>query len=218
MARGRPAKKRPTPKAGENVPNVYREMLADAVSSSPSHLSEEGRAVKRRRVGGHIVTQSNRDAVAHESGQSSKAANDSDLDELFEDIKSSQQNIMQTDSEDSADSDMNWEEVQLGNAVSQEGTPEVDDDEAEGLDLVLKGDGGGDGFTLPQRPKRKPMTAEDRKLRLEIHKMHVCCLLAHVYLRNYWCNDENVYVGSQKCTLIAHMLKVDLSRQLSGSY
>ena len=218
MARGRPAKKGPAPKGGENVPNVYREMLADAVSSSPSRLSEEGRAVKRRRVGGHIVTQSNSDAVAHESDQGSKAATNSELDELFEDVKPNQQSITQTDSEDSAGSDMNWEEVQLGDAVSQEGTPEVQDDEAEGLDLVLKGEKGEDGHTTSERPKRKPMTAEDKKLRLEIHKMHVCCLLAHVYLRNYWCNDENVYVGSQACVLIAQMLNVDLSRQLSGSY
>ena len=195
MARRRPVKKGSAPVANENVPKVYREMLADAVSSSPSHLGEEGRAVKRRRVGGHIVTQRNRDAAAHESDHKTEARNDSDLDELFEDVQPNQQSIIQTDSEDSADSDMNWEEVQLGNVVSQEGTPEIEDDDAEGLDLVLQGDGGGGGYKRSQRPKRKPLTAEDRKLRVEIHKMHVCCLLAHVYLRNHWCNDEGVYVG-----------------------
>lgn len=201
MARGRPAKKgTKSQTTGEisvkkDVPDVYREMLADAVLSSPSRMGDEGKTVKRRRVGGRLVTRQAEEAGSYQSNHSIKAASGSDLDDLFEDVKPIQQQIIQTDSEDSADGDMDWEEVHLGNHVSQEGTPEPDKAEDEGLNLVLKGHGDKHKGATFGRPKRKPMTAEDRKLRLDIHKLHLCCLMVHIYIRNHWCNDEKVYVG-----------------------
>ena len=40
--------------------------------------------------------------------------------------------------------------------------------------------------------RRKPVTGSEKKLRLQIHKAHLLCLLGHVYTRNLWCNDEEV--------------------------
>ena len=203
MARGRPAKERTkmhttgkTPSKSD-LPDVYQEMLADVVSSSNLQMDEGGRAVKRRRVGGRILTQSNEKSALNRSDHGSTVADNSDLDELFEDVIPTRQSIVQTDSEDSADSDMAWEEVQLGNPISPEGTPEPEDGNGKGLDLVLKGNKDEDRATMSGRPKRKPITAEDKKLRLEVHKMHLCCLIAHVHIRNHWCNDEVVHVGHQ---------------------
>ena len=205
MARGRTSKKdakrHGTSKASAegNIPDVYKEMLVDAISS-PSQLGDNGRASKRRRVGGRIVTQSNQEAPSDQSDHTGQVAEASDLDELFEDVNPTPQRIVQTDSEDSVNSDMDWEEVQLGNPASREGSSEPENAAEEGLNLVLRAHGNENKAAPSGRTKRKPITAEDKKLRVEVHKMHLCCLLVHVYIRNHWCNDEQVYVGGQCST------------------
>ena len=176
---------------------MYREMLADAVSSSPTQRSEGDRPVKRRRVGGRIISQGSDENTSHQSDHSSKVANTSDLDDLFEDVESNRQQIVKTDSEDSADSDMNWEEVEIGDHVDQEVTSEPKDANNGQLNLVLGGEDGDHNDSSHGKVKRKPMTAEDKKLRLEIHKMHLCSLLAHVHFRNHWCNNNDVLVCFQ---------------------
>ncbi|KAJ9122302.1 hypothetical protein QFC22_001723 [Naganishia vaughanmartiniae] len=54
-----------------------------------------------------------------------------------------------------------------------------------------------DGLTQEQRRRKevlalrkKPVTARDRAIRLEVHKMHVVALLANAALRNKWCSDD----------------------------
>ena len=184
------------------VPAVYQEMLADATSSTPSRVGEEGRALKRRRVGGQIITQGDKKASPVQSDVNDGTAENSDFDELFEDVKPTQQQTVKTDSEDSADSDVDWEEVQLKDDGSEGGTPEPNQSNEEGLNLVLNNHEKSSKFAVT--PKRKPLTVEDKKLRLEIHKMHICCLLVHVYLRNHWCNDEKVYVSHYVHPLSLH--------------
>ena len=189
------AKSKATGKApAENdVPDVYREMLADAISSSPTRKSEDGRVVKRRRVRGRVVTQGNDDTTSNQSDLSSRIGNDSEVDELSEDVQPVQQRIIQTESEDSADSDMDWEEVVPSESVKQEGTLEHETTQSGELNLILGREGHERDSEKYGRPKRKPITAGERKLRLDIHKMHVCSLMAHIYLRNRWCNDGKVH-------------------------
>ena len=180
------------------VPEVYREMLADAVTSSPTQTSDDGRPIKRRRVGGRIVTQHHDSPASHQSDESSKTGNDSDLDELFEDVRPHRQQILQTESEDSADSDLDWEEVVSREGVKQEGTPERENTKLGELYLVLGQEGQESKLSRQQHPKRKPATAEEKRLRLEIHKMHLCSLIAHVYTRNHWCNDGKIHAALKK--------------------
>lgn len=191
---GKGAKSRPSGKAPvtQDVPDVYREMLADVVSSSPTRKSEEGRVVKRRRVGGQIVLQESDDAMSCQSDQRPTDAPGSDMDDLFEDIVPNQQRIIQTESEDSADSDIDWEEVDLRDHEKEEVTPEPEISDTGDLNLVLGGDE--QRTSKYGRVKRKPMTAADKRFRLEVHKIHVSSLLVHVHLRNHWCNDEKIYV------------------------
>lgn len=165
----------------DNVPDVYKDMLAGALSS-PTQSSGEGRPIKKRRVGGRIVAQR----------QPNSANEQSDIDDLFEEPTHAPQNIIQTESEDSADSDVNWEEVELKHESDARASTEPEGDVNENLQLVLGGEE--QGAPRSKLIKRKPITAEEKKLRLEIHKMHVCSLLAHVYLRNHWCNDEAIHV------------------------
>ena len=184
--------------ARDVVPDVYREMLANAATSSPTQTSDDGRPIKRRRVGGRIVTQRHDGPASHQSDQSCKTDNDSDLDELFEDVTPHRQQILQTESEDSADSDLDWEEVVSREGVKQEGTPERETDKLGELHLVLGQEGQESKLSRQQRLKRKPATAEEKRLRLEIHKLHLCSLIAHVYTRNHWCNDGKVHTALKK--------------------
>ena len=90
------------------------------------------------------------------------------------------------DSEDSGDVD--WEDVDLGATLPLDLKPA----EPETLEVVLN------DLNVPKKPsvERKKVTAVDRKIRLEAHKLHLLCLLAHISLRNRWCNDESIQVSS----------------------
>lgn len=175
-----------------DVPDVYRDMLADTVSSFPTRTSADGRAVKRRRVGGRVVIQAN---DSPQSTPESKATNEDNIDDLFNEPKPGRQRIEQTESEDSTESDVDWEEINLKDSGTQGAAVERDFEESGELNLVLGGD---ERRTSKSAQVRlKPVTAAEKKLRLEIHKMHLCSLLVHVYIRNHWCNDESVHVSFQ---------------------
>ncbi len=195
MARRGPAKKPPSSKAGkvpadDGVPHVYRDMLVDATSSSPTRMNEEGRAIKKRRVKGCIITQSNEEIASYHSDQSGDVAHDSELNEPFEDTKPNLQQVFQTESEDSGDSDVDWEEIDLQNDA---GAPDHEHHEPENLNIVLGGEKSEQTSPQGGMAKRRPITAEEKMLRLEIHKMHLCSSMAHVFLRNHWCNDGTVH-------------------------
>ena len=171
------------------VPDAFRELLVETRSSAPNR--EERRPVKRRRIGGKLVEQ---DVVAAEetaSVKSEKLDVGHDLDDLFEEDVSSRQEILLSESEDSADSDVDWENVDL----KQEGKDEEPDEitvPTEPIELNLVLDKGRE--SQDERPKRKAVTALEKKLRLEIHKLNICCLMIHVHIRNHWCNDDQIQV------------------------
>ena len=193
MARtGRGAKSKGDGKAkGPNaVPDVYGDMLAEAVSS-PTRKSEDGTPVKRRRVEGRIVIQNVNENASHQPQQSISTGEQKDIDDLFEEPVPAPQHIEQTESEDSADSDEDFEDVDLGSNVKQPDSSDHEMEEPGDLKLVL---GGNDQETSKSmQVRRKPITSMEKKLRIEIHKLHLCSLLAHVYLRNHWCNDDKVH-------------------------
>ena len=195
MARRGPTKKTPSSKAGkipadDVVPSVYRDMLVDATSSSPTRTNEEGRVIKRRRVKGRIVTQSKEDLASLHSEQSDDGAHESEFTDAFESDKPNLQKIFQTESEDSGDSNVDWEEIELQNAAA---ASDHEHHEPEDLNIVLGGEKSEHASTHGGMAKRRPITAEEKMLRLGIHKMHLCSLMAHVFLRNHWCNDGDVH-------------------------
>lgn len=190
-----------TPRAGPRdvalraIPEVYREMLADAASSSPTGLDEDGRTPKRRRVGGRVVIQQAQDTLPIQPSAASETAGDTGGDSEAGTLLKAQQQTAYDDSADSVESDPAWEEVDLRDGWKGEGSTL----EPQELNLVL----GGKENSATKQPsqRRKPVTSEERKLRLEIHKMHLLSLLAHVHLRNHWCNDTE----TQVCTLLGSM-------------
>ena len=173
-----------------SIPNVYRDMLAD-VASSPMQSDDDGRSVKKRRVAGRVVIDRQECTSSPVIQPKYEAPNDS-IDDLFEEPAPVQQHIYQSGSEDSADSDINWEEVNLKDDANGEASSEAESHIGE-LNLVLGVEKRGPSRI--ERERRKPITAAERKLRLEVHKMHLCSLLVHVYIRNHWCNDLNAHVS-----------------------
>ncbi|KAJ6188420.1 hypothetical protein N7519_003328 [Penicillium mononematosum] len=94
------------------------------------------------------------------------------------------------DSSTSDESDVDWEDVELQqppqSLLNKQFTSQGDDEMLQ--------------ITLEQEPekhkkavqRRKPLNGAERKIRLDVHKCHVLCLLGHVQLRNMWCNDEEL--------------------------
>ena len=192
MARGgKEAKSRVAGKANARtvVPDVYNEMLTEAVSS-PTRKSEEETSIKRRRVGGHIVIQNADDNLPRRPEQNIDTQDHMSIDDLFEEPRPNIQLIEQTESEDSADSDEDFEDVDLGSSVHQHDISDHEMEEPSEINLVL---GDTQKIQRSTQVRRKPITLKEKKLRLEIHKMHLCSLLAHVRIRNYWCNDADVH-------------------------
>ncbi|OKL60866.1 hypothetical protein UA08_03363 [Talaromyces atroroseus] len=165
----------------EEIPEVYRELLAEAdarASKEPQHGSSP---VKRRKVGERLfatqITEPNTEVQAT-----------SDSNNVLESTQ--EQPIYDLDADDGSedDSDMEWEEVliQQPERSIQERTAVTGD---ESLDITLKKPSN-QRRTIVRR--RKPVSGAEKKLRLDIHKNHVLCLLGHVYIRNLWCNDDEV--------------------------
>ena len=172
------------------VPDVYSDMLAEAVSS-PTRKSEDGTPIKRRRVGGRIVIQDVNENVSHQPEHSISTGEHKGIDDLFEEPAPTPQHIEQSESEDSADSDEDFEDVDLGSNVKEPGSSDHEVEEQGDLKLVLGGNNQETSKSMQVR--RKPITSVEKKLRSEIHKLHLCSLLVHVYLRNHWCNDKMVH-------------------------
>jgi xeroderma pigmentosum group C-complementing protein len=179
--------------SGRNaVPEVYQQMLAEAL---PSQSNSPERPLKRRRTGSRKDS-----SVVKGPGKISMPFDEDDEEIEFEDViearnqedseaskfgalPKAQQTAYRDSEEESDESDHEWEGVDF-DALPQDNEPSGD------LELTLK------PRTAPQNqritPRRKVVSKAEKVLRLEAHKMHVLCLLAHMERRNEWCNDDEV--------------------------
>lgn len=172
------------------VPDVYREMLADTVSSATT-INDAGKIIKRRRVAGQIVKQSEIQGTVDNLERDSSGLNNLGQVDLAPHHELPSQQVIYNDSEDSAQSDLNWEEVDLKEGLDEDSSQHSDDQTGE-LNLVLNE--GRSGSQVQGKSRKVPVTAAERRIRLEVHKMHLLCLLMHIHLRNHWCNGEEVHV------------------------
>ncbi|CAK7262609.1 hypothetical protein SEPCBS119000_000046 [Sporothrix epigloea] len=51
------------------------------------------------------------------------------------------------------------------------------------------------GANLARAKSKKPISRAEREHRVEIHKMHLLCLMAHAAQRNRWCNSPKVHAA-----------------------
>lgn len=160
-----------------DIPAVYQEMLAEAEARDP-HAFDSTRQIKRRRVQTSNVPTRTSGSITNDRS-----------DTRGKDVAQAVQTVY--DSPSSEESDMEWEEVDLEQKPPQAGR-------VSGVSLAA-GQDEDIQITLDtpaaQRQKtvsRKPISNAERKLRLDIHKVHLLCLLRHVQIRNLWCNDDNL--------------------------
>jgi len=187
MAAKKAATRGKAPSSRNAVPEVYQQMLAEALPTQPNIPV---RPLKRRRTGPRSAPSSA--GGRHKSSDPVDEDDEEDVD--FEDVldtrdsdsdapPKAQQTAYRDSDEESNESDHEWEGVDF-DTLPEDNEPTGD------LELTLK------PRTTPQRqkvaPRRKVVSKAEKVLRLEAHKMHVLCLLAHLDRRNEWCNDEEV--------------------------
>lgn len=175
-----------------DLPDVYAEMLSEALSS-PAQVSDEGKIIKKRRVAGRVAGEGKDLRVDHQAEKLQDIESITDGEEgIGTSFERAKQQIFD-ESEDSEPSDGDWEDVDFVKPIMYQEEPLGRDDAGDGgLDLVLET---GDREAQSQTTlKRKPITQAEKQIRVDIHKMHLLCLLFHVHVRNHWCNDEKVHV------------------------
>lgn len=175
------------------IPDVYGEMVAEAVADENTQRLDT-RPSKRRKISeepteepaGAIQLDIDLFGLSQiDDGNSSQIQNPSETVPPL-------QQIVYDDFEGSEESDIEFEDVELEPADDQ--TDQTDGDEKpeqKTLQLDLS------TATLDRArrgvQRRKPVGPAERKKRLEVHKAHLICLLAHLSCRNRWCESEAVH-------------------------
>jgi len=178
VARGR---RRPASVAGEPaLPDVYQEMLRESgVGASVARQ-------KRRKVGkegDEIIDTAWPSALKPAIASNTKPTQEQreKPGEKPELVEAADEGL---DDSDDDDNEVDWEDVDLTTVLEPKPAgPAV-------LEVTLNDSSEMKGSTL----ERRKVTAMDRKIRLEVHKLHLLCLMAHVSRRNQWCNNKQVQV------------------------
>jgi xeroderma pigmentosum group C-complementing protein len=108
--------------------------------------------------------------------------------------------VLQTviDSDESDGSDEEWEDA-LADGHDTDDQEEVELVTPQIADISITiGAKKSEDLVTKRRVRRRAITLVDKKKRLDIHKMHVLCLLYHVHRRNAWCNDLRVQSALRK--------------------
>lgn len=164
----------------DEVPEVYREMLAEAEARDPGNL-ENDRPIKKRKVQGQ--------SLASPAPSQTTKQEDQHPSKQQENVNLQVQTVY--DSSSSDESEMEWEEVDILQAPAAPIQTAPAPGENETMQITL------DPHQDQKRKvirRRKPITATEREMRLHVHKAHLLCLLSHAQLRNLWCNDEEIQV------------------------
>lgn len=171
----------------DEVPDVFADMLVEA---GPSKLpQEESRPLKRPRLGtgpSSLAVRQTQPTIEDKKTTDSLSAS---LDSLF---SSSEDLPLQTvidESDDSEESEVEWEQVELDADPTESLVETMEEgNKQESISITL-----GTVDNVTQRAKRvtkRPLSTAEKKLRLEVHKIHTLCLITHVSKRNYLCNDS----------------------------
>ncbi|OCL08346.1 Rad4-domain-containing protein [Glonium stellatum] len=198
-ARTRRAKSRVSKQDPEvpEVPEVFQDLLSEATTSVAAGADEDSKPLKKRRTTRGTLrseTDTTRQIstpnipVVLESTTLVPTKADQRIEEDY-----NENGMFQTVidySEESEESEFEWEDVGLGQIEGEDGETAQNEPPIRDLSIVI-GDNEADKAAGKQ-VRRKGLTAADKRLRLDVHKMHLLCLLYHVHLRNVWCNDEGI--------------------------
>ena len=183
------SKQRSQNKAGpkDGVPEVFADMLAEA---GPSKLPrEESRPLKRRRLGTRLSSTAFQRAQPTAEDEKNIATQSASPDSIFSPSEDLPAQTIIDESDGSEESEVEWEQVEL-DADPTQTLVEVREEQNkhESLSIVLS-----TGDDIPRRTRRatrRPLSSAEKKLRLEVHKIHTLCLFTHASKRNHLCNDS----------------------------
>ncbi|TGJ86263.1 hypothetical protein E0Z10_g2492 [Xylaria hypoxylon] len=182
-----------------DVPDIYHDMLVEA-DVRPTPTSEEP-PIKRKRPGQRRdqVAQTNKPSPERPGrggsvDQKEREDEDESEDDVeFEDvalpaatIQTAYRDLDEEEEEEDEEDEEIFEDVDFSAHASAIGA--VQDTQDLELDLSAR------TKTTPTKTidRRKPINKAEKNRRVEIHKTHLLCLLAHVARRNRWCNDPQV--------------------------
>ncbi|KAK3711477.1 hypothetical protein LTR37_009656 [Vermiconidia calcicola] len=168
---------RSTRKSGNAVPDVFQDMLAEAVVTEPIDDTSD-RPLKKRKVAKPKPPASGGETTDDQARPKPQHAK-----------RTLQTAEASSASEDEDESEFGFEDVDLQHHSSTEG--EDDNDGIADVSISL------DPATTPKRRaqvRRKPASAVDKAFRLLVHKMHVLYLLGHCMFINSRCDNEVVHL------------------------
>jgi xeroderma pigmentosum group C-complementing protein len=180
------------------TPDVYGEMVAEAVAAEPMELAS--RPLKRRKVSREPVTpiksNARREVPPSSVSEAAKSTPAQKADEHFESDDSADGKPLQTAeySSESEESDFAFEDVDLGQSaaaspVAVDDPAGDDDDEIKDVTISVAPSS---AAKKPVANRRKPATALEKAFRLRVHKIHFLTLLGHCMYANSRCNNSTV--------------------------
>jgi len=176
-------------KSQNAVPNVFREMLSEAKATKSRQNDEPSEPPpKRRKRPGEKPEPKSPPKKGHEDVDDSS---DNDDDFEFEDVvipTPTIQTMLREDSEEEDDDDIQFEDVGV-DPDTPSAVPVAQGSGELSLNLTIQMDA---MATRRAAERRKVIGREEKERRVEVHKMHLLCLLSHVERRNRWCNDAAV--------------------------
>ncbi|EXJ69203.1 uncharacterized protein A1O5_07239 [Cladophialophora psammophila CBS 110553] len=200
-------------KPEDDIPEVYRDMLAEVAAEQQASASTS-RASKRRKICEEPSTKIELDFDLFGSSADAKdAAGAASADGAPPKL----QQVVFDDFEGSDESDVEFEDVDLEPATGE--VAEHGQLEQKTLELDLSST----NTSRRAVQRREPIGLAERKLRLEVHKAHIVFLLAHLDCRNRWCNSESVHsvlkpLVSRKVISLLHVNESEPQYRRSHSF
>ncbi|TID20666.1 Rad4-domain-containing protein [Venturia nashicola] len=179
------------PEENLNAPDAFRDLLSATSNANANASDNEARPIKRRKTAGSARDQP-------EKGAEAEAEAEPQLEP--EPKPPFVQQTALDDSDGDSDSDVEFEDVDV--EIYTEAQPAKSD---EPLHIPLENYTQAVKSRVNATRKRTPITAAERERRLSVHKMHVVCLLYHVFYRNHWANDAKTQ-ACQLSTLLSLLL------------
>ena len=178
------------------TPDVYGDMVAEAVAAEP--VESSNRPLKRRRTSRGPVTPAKTLPKTQElstpNGKSSASTPAKPTSEPYENEDPALSRPQQTVeySSESEESDLAFEDVDLGQRAgsSPPAVPEADDEGIKDVDVSLAPPS---ASRKSAANRRKPATAAEKAFRLRVHKIHFLTLLGHCMYVNSRCNNVTVH-------------------------
>lgn len=178
---------------------MLAEVGVDVTNSQPEPETE--RPLKRRRRSQNgarpAVPAPDPEAEASTSVREEKNPRESDRDapptDADDDIPAPTLQTLDRDSdEDDSDEDIEFEDVAFEAWLRGDEPPAEGPSEIKDLEINISAHQAAQESEKNTQARRKPMTREEKDLRVQVHQTHLLCLLSHVARRNHWCNDPKV--------------------------